>query len=137
MSEPAKLIIHVDDDADYLDINKQILESAGYEVQSFVEPEEALAYMADRRPALVISDLMMKTLDSGFTFSRQIKERHPGVPVIIMTAVGSRRGFDFKPRSAQDMAAMNIDAFFDKSVDADTLLAKVRELLSRRSEASK
>jgi DNA-binding NtrC family response regulator len=130
MNEQAPLIILVDDDTDYLEINSHILEAAGYRTKLFLDPQDALEDMDKECGRLVITDLMMKALDSGFSFSRQIKERFPGVPVIIMTAVGSRRGFDFRPRSAQDLAAMNVDAFFDKSVDSETLLSKVKELLA-------
>ena len=131
MSETTPLIILVDDDTDYLEINRHIMESAGYRVRTFLDPQDALESMKEERGSLVITDLMMKTLDSGFSFSCQVKERFGNIPVIIMTAVGSRRGFDFKPRNEQDLAAMHVDAFFDKSTDSETLLSEVKELLGR------
>jgi hypothetical protein len=44
--------------------------------------------------------------------------------------VASQKGFDFRPRSPADLAAMHADAFFDKPVDPAALLAKVEELLA-------
>lgn len=73
---------------------------------------------------------MMKALDSGFTLAREVKSRWPRVPVILVTAAASQRGFDFSPRGSEDLAAMNADAFFDKPVAPDKLIAKVRDLLA-------
>jgi CheY-like chemotaxis protein len=51
------------------------------------------------------------------------------LPVIIMTGVARQRGYDFEPRTAEDLAAMRVDAFLTKPVTPDKLLAKVRELV--------
>ena len=74
---------------------------------------------------------MMSALDSGFTFARALKAdpRLAGLPVIIVSAVSSQKGFDFSPRTADDLAAMGADAFFDKPVAPEALLDKVKELL--------
>lgn len=132
MTDQQPLIFLVDDDMDYLEINRHILESVDFRVITFLDPEDAIDYLDKERPDLVVSDLMMKSLDSGFIFARQLKEKLQSVPIILLTAVGSRRGFNFKPKSENDLSSMNIDAFFDKSVDSGTLIAKVRELLNRR-----
>ena len=126
----AKLIMLVDDDWDFLEPNRQLLESLGYRVACFSDPREALRSAEAERPDLIISDLMMKSLDSGFTLAREAKSRWAGVPVILVTAASSQRGFDFRPRGRDDLQAMNVDAFFDKPVDPAALIAKVQELLA-------
>ncbi len=129
-SEPA-LILIVDDDYDFLEINRMILERAGYRVAMAAEPKQALALMAEEKPDLIITDLMMTSLDSGFFFARNIKEdpRYADVPVIIATSVSSALGLDFRPRSDEDRAQMHVDAYFDKPLDRVRLLAKIGELL--------
>jgi DNA-binding response OmpR family regulator len=71
----------------------------------------------------------------GFSFSRQIKEdeRFKGVPIIIATGVTSECGFDFRPRTPEEMAAMCVDAYFDKPIPPRLLLEKVATLLERNS----
>ena len=127
----AKLILLVDDDRDFLEQNRQVLAARGYRVECVSDPQEALQAMGRERPDLVVSDLMMKSLDSGFSLARAIKGDPglAGVPVILVTAAASQRGFDFNPRTREDLAAMNADAFFDKPVDLTVLIAKVQELL--------
>jgi CheY-like chemotaxis protein len=132
-STPA-LILIVDDDYDFLEINRMILERAGYRVVTAAEPQQALIKMAKEKPDLVISDLMMTSLDSGFSFARTIKEdpRYADIPVILSTSVSSAMGLDFRPRSAEETAQMNVDAYFDKPLVPAKLLAKIEELLAAR-----
>lgn len=131
------LILLVDDDPDFLEINRQILQPAGYEIRCADNPAAAWAALCEEKPDLVITDLMMSSLDSGFSFARRIKEdeRLVDLPVIIVTAVSSQAGFDFRPRTDADLKAMYADAFFDKPVPAQALLQRVAELLSARAQA--
>lgn len=129
--EPA-LIVIVDDDADTLEWARLILEHEGYRTACFASPHEALDFMARKKPQLVITDLMMDTLSAGFTFAERIREdsEMAHVPIIVLTAAASQRGFDFVPKDAQDLEAMRVDALFPKPVNPETLLVKVRSLLA-------
>jgi len=131
-NEPA-LILIVDDDYDFLEINRLILERAGYRVVTAAEPKQALVRMNEEKPDLVITDLMMTSLDSGFFFARSIKEdpRYANIPVIIATSVSSALGLDFRPRTDEDQAQMHVDAYFDKPLDTNQLLNTIANLLSR------
>ncbi len=127
------LILLVDDDPDFLDINRHVLEAANYRVVAFTDAKQALESMAAEKPALIISDLMMANLDSGFSLSKQVKQdpRFADVPIIIATAVTSQLGLDFRPRTPEELAAMHVDAYFDKPIPPKALLAKVAELIRR------
>ncbi len=127
-------ILLVDDDRDFLEQNRSILAARGYRVVCHADPRQALQAMAADRPDLVVTDLMMSTLDSGFSFVRRLREdpRFAGLPVIIVTAVGSQLGFDFRPRSERDLGAMGADAFFEKPVAPLALIGRVEELLASR-----
>jgi CheY-like chemotaxis protein len=128
--EPA-LILIVDDDYDFLEINRLILGRAGYRVVTAAEPKQALVRMGETKPDLVITDLMMTSLDSGFMFARTLKEdpRYADIPVIIATSVSSALGLDFRPRTDEERAQMHVDAYFDKPLDTTRLLATISELL--------
>jgi CheY-like chemotaxis protein len=129
------LIFLVDDDRDFLEMEKVILGAGRYRTRCFSDGRDALEALGTEgaeRPALVITDLMMKSLDAGFTFARSVRSdpRFSSIPMIIVSAVASQKGFDFRPRSAGDLAAMNAEAFFDKPVPPAELLARVKELLA-------
>ena len=129
------LILIVDDDYDFLEINRFILEGAGYRVVTATNPAEAQQRIAEQSPDLVITDLMMTSVDAGFAFSEELKSdpATAGVPIIISTSVSSQLGLNFKPENDADLAKMHVDAYFDKPLDAKALLAKVEELLAHRA----
>jgi len=133
MSDGTALILIVDDDYDFLEINRIILEGAGHRVVTATNPAEARERIDAKTPDLVITDLMMTSIDAGFAFAASLKgdPRTAGVPIIISTSVSSQLGLNFRPDSAEDLAKMNVDAYFDKPIDAPALVAKVAELLGR------
>ena len=133
MTAEQALILIVDDDYDFLEINRIILEGAGYRVTTATNPVEALKRIDDEVPSLVITDLMMTSIDAGFAFSAQLKgdARTAAVPIIISTSVSSQLGLNLRPESDEDLVKMRVDAYFDKPIPADALLAKVEELLGR------
>lgn len=132
MGEEA-IIMLVDDDPDFIELNKHILESRGYRVKSCLGPEEAIRAIEQERPALIITDLMMKELSSGFSFTKLLKENpsFKDIPVVIVTAISSKMGFDFRPHTAEELAAMHVDAYFDKPVQPQKLLDKIAQLLGK------
>jgi CheY-like chemotaxis protein len=110
-----------------------VLEPAGYRVAAFHDAESARAALERERPACIVTDLMMDTLDAGFSFARSHKEdpRLGDVPIILVTAVESQRGLDFAPRTDGDLRDMHVDAFFSKPVEPRALLRKIEDLLRR------
>lgn len=126
------LILIVDDDPDFAEILRHILESNAYRITCCHEAKSAMAAIEKDPPALVITDLMMQSLDSGFTLARQIQE-HPrwsGIPVIIITGVTEKRGYDFTPKSSNDLTAMHARAFLSKPIKPDVLLETIRSILT-------
>ena len=135
MANQPPVIMLIDDDYDFVQINRHILEGQGYRVECFYDCAQAIDSLATAKPDLIITDLMMKSLDAGFALARQIKhdQRFVNVPIIIATSVTSQLGMDFHPRSQAELSAMGVDAYFDKPIPAATLLEKVKELLTRAS----
>ena len=89
------LIMIVDDDYDFLEINRHVLEKAGYRVVTASSPDAgARRGSTTRRPALVITDLMMNDVDSGFALSRTLRadERYADIPIIMSTSVTTALG---------------------------------------------
>lgn len=132
MTAPATILL-VDDDVDFVDMNSHFLEKAGYRVLRAYDVSQALAKLSAEPVNLVITDLMMTSMDAGFVLARQIRDRSQDVKVkiILATSMVTTMGYDFRPWSGQDLAAMNVDAYFDKPIPPRTLLAKVAELLAQ------
>ena len=131
MAHHNPVILLVDDDLDFLDMTRSVLEANGYKVQCAQDSVAALEQALKQKPDLIITDLMMDSVDAGFSFARRVRDDAllGRVPMVIVTSASSRLGFDFRPRSPADLAAMKLDAYLDKPVSPDVLLAKVAELL--------
>ena len=131
MALKTPVIMLVDDDVDFLEMNQYILETKGYRVVCCSDPQKALERMAKEKPDLIVTDLMMESLDAGFSFSRRMKDNphFAAIPVILVTAVSSQRGLDFIPRTSQELETMGVDAYFAKPIDPKAFLAKIEELL--------
>lgn len=63
------------------------LQKAGFDVQVANDGVEALAAVAAATPDLVLTDMQMPNLD-GLGLVRAMRERHPAVPVVLMTGGG-------------------------------------------------
>ena len=135
MSATAPLILVVDDDIDILNWTALILEESGYRTCCCGTTDEAMRSVERELPALVITDLMMDSLHAGFSFVQRVRANPhlADLPIIIVTAAASRKGFDFNPRTKEDLEAMQVQAFFPKPVDAALLLEEVSALLAKVS----
>lgn len=86
MNKRLSLLVVEDDDA-LRDALLLTLESAGHRVSGAAGGNEALAAMDRERFNMVISDLRMAPMD-GLQLLGEIHNRHPGLPVMLMTAFG-------------------------------------------------
>jgi CheY-like chemotaxis protein len=87
------------------------------------------------KPDLAILDVMMNVWNDGFEMSRQLKKDNQlkNMPVLMLTAVESKTGIDFKS-TAGDPLWLPVDAFLNKPVEPQVLLAEVKILLSNHNE---
>jgi two-component system nitrogen regulation response regulator GlnG len=75
----------VDDDQSIRFVLEKALAREELAVRSFTNPRDVLAAMDDDEPQVLVSDIRMPG-GSGIELLTKVKERHPGLPVIIMTA---------------------------------------------------
>ncbi len=127
--ENAKILI-VDDDPDYVNVLKTILESEQYTVITAGDRTEGMEKIRAEKPDLTILDVMMSTWQDGFEMSRELKKdaEFKNMPVLMLTAVEKKSGIGFKS-TAGDPTWLPVDAFLDKPVEPQVLLAEIKKLL--------
>jgi len=130
MRKERRTVLLVDDDVDFLAIGERALNAVGFSVLTASGRDEAMARLEAEMPDVIVSDLMMGSLDEGFAFARELKSdtRYASIPVVIVTSVSRAMGFDFTPRSDADLSAMGADAFLEKPVTPSTLARTVADL---------
>ena len=130
----AKIMI-VDDDPDYINVVKTILEREQYTVVTAGDKTEGMEKIRTEKPDLAILDVMMNAWQDGFEMSRQLKKdpQFKNMPVLMLTAVENRTGIGFKS-TAGDPTWLPVDVFLDKPVEPEVLLSEVKKLLSNKVE---
>ena len=125
-----KKILIIDDDPDFVETTKIILESRQYEVYSASGPEEGIKKVPQEKPDLIILDVMWPEKISGFEVCRRIKKQanFKNIPIIMITAVDKAYGLGFE-NVAGDETWLPCDDYLNKPVDPEQLLSKVEELL--------
>lgn len=112
MQDKAHILI-VDDEEQMRLAMETVLARCGHAISKATNGQEALSVLEQTQVDCVISDVKMPVMD-GITLLGNIKEKHPRLPVIMITAYGTisqavevmRKGaFDFitKPFSAEDL----------------------------------
>jgi two-component system nitrogen regulation response regulator GlnG len=75
----------VDDDQSIRFVLEKALQREQFAVRSFSNPRDVLSALDDDEPQVLVSDIRMPG-GSGIELLGKVKQRHPGLPVIIMTA---------------------------------------------------
>lgn len=121
-------LLVVEDDPDILRLLKTTLSFSGYQVITACNGNEGLEAVWKERPAIVIADIMMPSLDGfGFVHRLRINPETRAIPVIFITATYvSREDREF---------ALNIGAtrFLQKPIELDEFLATIEELLTQEA----
>ena len=130
--DPRGSLLVVDDEPTITDVLSRYLERAGYETRVAADGPQALELAGDRRPDLVILDLMLPGLD-GLEVMRRLRaldegSLRPRVPIILLTARGEE---------TDRVAGLRLgaDDYVVKPFSPNELVARVDAVL-RRAEPS-
>jgi CheY-like chemotaxis protein len=123
-------LLIVDDDTDFAGAVGRVLRSRGYEVAVETDAEKAVGRIQQRRPAVVILDVMFPENDTaGFEVARAIRRAFGDLPVLLLTAVNQSfpLGFSNKDLDPKWLPAIE---FLEKPVDLALLCEKVAGILA-------
>lgn len=124
-------ILLVDDDPDFVEATKIVLESGPYEVEVAYNGKEALAKVQEEKPDLIILDIIMPEQD-GFKVCKALKEdpELSKIPIIMLTSLSERMGETVY--SVSDGLLLEAEDYVDKPVSPAELLARVAKFLKKR-----
>ena len=123
-------IMVVDDEPDLLNLTKKFLESEGYEVHAFGDPEAAIQHVRQgcTTCTVVVSDIRMPGM-SGFELIRRIKEILPETRVVLMSSFVIHKA-EFK----KVMPSLDVDEFVMKPFTKADLVDAIKNV-SRQTAA--
>lgn len=120
-------ILVVDDEAAIREYETNLLSELGHEVLTAADGKEALRLACERRPHLVLLDIMMPEL-SGIEVCRQLRAdpRTRDIRIIMVSAVDAKRALE-------ESIIAGADDFLAKPVHALELMVRVRSILRVRN----
>ncbi|MFO0751973.1 MAG: response regulator [Thermodesulfovibrionales bacterium] len=115
-------ILVVDDEKNILKLYQAELEDEGYTVVTANSGREALEVFEKENPDIVTLDILMPDMD-GIQVLRQMKEKKPAIPIIMLTA------YDYR----DDFSVWISDAYVVKSSDLANLKATIKQVIQKAS----
>ena len=119
------VVLLVEDEEGVRQFMRVLLEREGWTVMEAANGQEALLKVAEKKPALILLDLMMPLMD-GFEFVSELRavSEWKHIPVVVITAM-ELNAYDYQRLSG------NVEKIVRKgSFQQDQLLADVRQLVS-------
>lgn len=123
-------VLVVDDDPDFCEISRTILEPAGYEVITAADTRQAMERIEKDWPDLILLDLVINTVEEGLEFGERLHHdpilRH--LPIVFVTSIADGPYADrVKPEDVHYAAA-----WLPKPFSPQTLVQTVGSVLEQR-----
>jgi DNA-binding response OmpR family regulator len=122
-----KRILIIEDDAAILRGLKDNLEYESYEVMTAVDGEEGYYLIKEKKPDLIILDLMLPKMN-GYELCRKVRNEGVTTPILMLTA----RGEEMDRVHGLDLGA---DDYVTKPFSVPELLARIRAIIRRIQKA--
>jgi len=122
-------ILIVDDDPDFVDATKMVLEKEGYAVSSAPGGKAGIQKALNQQPDLIILDVMMDSVLDGVSTCRKMHGNPDttDIPIVMVTSIANT---DYAALFPLD-EYLHMDAFLSKPVDPEKLIKKIRRILPK------
>ena len=118
-------IVYVDDEKILTSTFSTLMKIEGFkDVAVFNNPIEALDYLKDNTPDLIISDFLMPEMN-GLEFLREAKKLYPEVSMIILTAYAD------KENAIKTINEIGVYKYIEKPWDNDDLIMNIKNGIER------
>ena len=124
-------IVMVDDNTDFLFTMETFLQRNGFEVLTADDGQKGMDLIRKEQPDLILLDIMMETLFSGFEVCKQVRSDNElkRIPIIGISGMGEELEIDYK--QWPDYEYFRPEAFLDKPVDKQQLLKTIPEVIKK------
>jgi len=127
------LIMLVDDDEDFVESTKKLLENASYEVTVACSGKECLEMIKSVKPSLIVLDIMMESLGEGYSVTHALRydERYSQlrhVPILMVSSIQEHPVERFA--LSGDAAMISPDSYLTKPLEIDKFLERVAKLVA-------
>ena len=119
-------VLLVDDEEEFVKALAERLRMRDLRSDTVFDGEEALSYVEDQEPDVMVLDLKMPGID-GMEVLRQVRKVYPKIQVIILTGHGPEKDEE----EAKRLGAFD---YLEKPVNLDVLVKKMKAAYRRKME---
>ena len=119
-------VLLVDDEEEFVKALAERLKMRDLRSDTVLDGEEALSYVEDKEPDVMVLDLKMPGID-GMEVLRQVRKAYPNIQVIILTGHGTEK----HEEEAKRLGAFD---YLEKPVNLDVLVKKMKAAYRRKME---
>jgi DNA-binding response OmpR family regulator len=123
----AKILI-ADDDPDFVDASKIILEKEGHKILVAYTLLDAMKAIEKENPDLLIVDVMMEQPDDGIAMAQELRRKGNKIPIIMITSISKLTGMEY----GKHESLVPVDEFQEKPIEPRKLIELVNKLLKRQ-----
>lgn len=122
-------ILLIDDDVDFVEMNKTFLETKGYAVDVAYNGTEGVKHVKESAPDLIVLDVMMEQVGEGFEVARTLKQdpQTKNIPIIMLTSVNQEHGFNLTVGADEQWNP--VDCFLEKPISPQDLYKQIYKFL--------
>jgi CheY-like chemotaxis protein len=130
MGKDLKIVI-VDDNTDFLFTMQTFLQKNGFVIHTADDGQKGIDLIKEERPDLILLDIMMETLFSGFEVCKAVRSDDDlmDIPIIGISAMADELDIDYSQWPDYDY--FRPDTFLDKPVDKQRLLQLIPEVIRK------
>jgi CheY-like chemotaxis protein len=128
MSTPKKILI-VDDDREFAESNRDLLEAYGYEVHMAHDGASGLELARRLRPDVMILDVMMATDTEGFEIARKVPESPELKDTKVLLVTGIVKALHLPAGLRPDDTWLPVQRVLEKPIPPDRLVKEVNRIL--------
>ena len=121
-------VLLVDDEQKFVDALSERLQMRDMVNETVYDGKEALSFVDDKEPDVMVLDLKMPGID-GMEVLRRVKKKFPAIQVIILTGHGT-------DRDEEESRRIGVYDYLNKPVDIEVLVSRIKAAHLNKIEGS-
>lgn len=120
-------ILMVDDDKEFTEAAKSVLEASGHQVSAIHEAIKAEKTIESEAFDIIFLDIMMQEADDGIALAGRLKKKGITTPIIMLSGVSKVTGYEY----GKCDETLPCAGFLEKPVSPEDLINKVNSVLKK------
>ena len=120
-------ILMVDDDREFTEAAKAVLEASGHSVSMIHNAADAESKIDSEKFDIIFLDIMMQEADDGIALAGRLRKKNIKAPIIMLSGVSKVTGYEY----GKCNEALPCTDFLEKPVSPEDLINKVNSVLKK------